>query len=381
MTPLDKMTLFFVQQYYCREDKNRKFLSSLVLYNRLSGEHIYGIDYDSDWTLRQNYLYSMQRINYLNEQEINKGKTPVFITLTLSSDYHQFKKSGTKSNIKFNPENTISKGARDLQIRFRTLIKDFKVNGKYSDLKFIRVIEPHKDWTPHLHAVIYTHYPKEFKNYFFRKIKANPVQHDFKILDKANFAVTYLLKYVQKTLVEPSPAFLGWKIANKIGRILSLSNIPFNKLAFRVLSPLVEYDKEDTRNFLSQIISKTKIVTLTYREDSPLLVPSSVPTVKISGQGSDYTVIIEKIKYKKTDTIEVEIEDDDSFQGFTSNIFMDYDESGNFFLIDDPTLDLELEYYYHKYNILPRSKLHSLEVRDKNGFIIYDSKDLVLNKK
>lgn len=146
----------YVKIVHAKDKKTKQFLDKASLINWTTGE-LRTITYNHEWHLKQSYLYNTFRIDYLNKVETEKGMIPVFVTITLPSKYHCSRIVGNKiiKNKNYDPLLSVKDGYDELNKIFRSLYKDFKVNRKYVSMKFIRVIEPHKSFVPHLHAVCY----------------------------------------------------------------------------------------------------------------------------------------------------------------------------------------------------------------------------------
>ena len=239
-----------------RDVKNANFLNRRVLYNARTNTHT-PIIYNEEWHLRQSYVYNTCKIDELNEQSIEKNLTPIFITLTLPAPYHP-------SSKEHNPLLSVSDGYNHLLTMFRALYNSFYVDRKkVKNLKFIRVIEPHKSFIPHLHAIVYVpdSMVDNFKNHFNNiKKRFELKQVDIKILDTAKYAVTYLLKYVQKTL-EGDDIVRGWAIHHGLKRIFTMSNlnVGINRQIFSKLTRYVSFDKDSDLNYFRQILRKVGI--------------------------------------------------------------------------------------------------------------------------
>lgn len=157
----------------------------------------------------QRYYGEIQnRINTLVDIAQEKGLKPVFMTLTLPSEYHPKKeirlangKTKTVDNKKYNGmsprESTKILTRMFARLRHDRSLKDI---GKHQR-DYFRVNEPHKDGTPHTHILMFL--PEEriprvikaFKHLF--DSKANDIQ---KITDDIKNATAYVMKYINKTL-------------------------------------------------------------------------------------------------------------------------------------------------------------------------------------
>ncbi|HHH53979.1 MAG TPA: hypothetical protein ENK91_09995 [Bacteroidetes bacterium] len=247
----------YVKVAYYQDKKTKKFFENSYIFNKNTGL-INKIKYDKDWHLRQSYLYNTFRIDYLNQECIENGMIPIFLTLTLPSQYHPTSKY-------YDDSLSVTDGYQKLQDIFRDIYNNFRIDRKKVDnIKFIRVIEPHKSWIPHLHSIIYIplHLKELFLKHLKRIINNNKLtQTDIKVLDTAKYAVTYLLKYTNKTL-EGQYEIRGWKIYHKIKRSFTMSNLNsgITRNIFKRVSSFIKYDKDDKNNsYLHQILNKVSI--------------------------------------------------------------------------------------------------------------------------
>jgi len=241
---------------YNQDKKTKQFLENSYIYNKTTGL-INKIEYNSEWHLRQSYLYNTFRIDYLNQECIENGMIPIFVTLTLPGKYHP-------TSPQYDNTLSVNDGYQKLQEIFRNVYNNFRIDRKkVSSLKFVRVIEPHKSWIPHLHAIVYV--PSEYKDLFLGHLERiinnyELKQTDIKELETAKHAVTYLLKYIDKTL-SGEMDIRGWKIYHEIKRSLTMSNLNngITRNVFKKLSSFVQYDKENKESYLHQILKNTFI--------------------------------------------------------------------------------------------------------------------------
>jgi hypothetical protein len=269
----------YVKIAYKQDKKSTEFLKKCTIFNKNTGE-VKKIEFNKDWHLRQTYLYNTFRIDYLNQESIKNGMIPIFLTITLPSKFHatrkitinkQKKEFVLVKNRNYNKACTVEDGYNLLNKIFRTVYNDFRYESKRTKLKFIRVIEPHSSYTPHLHAVIYVnplHVSKFIRHFVTVKKNYNLEQVDLKVLDTARYAVTYLLKYVDKTL-RGDDNIRGWRIHHNIKRVLTISNLNngITRDIFKRVTEFVKYDKEDARDYLTQILDKVTICRTVLNSD------------------------------------------------------------------------------------------------------------------
>jgi len=245
-----------VKKYYFRTmriiENSNNYIKKITLLNKQSGE-LYQMSSDFLADKRSNAIYYNSVSTYLANQCDTLEFIPVFVTLTLPTEYHQFKqarsaitgRSRLVANKKFinDDEHSINAGYKLLNSAFRQIYNNFFVSNKRINIKYFRVVEPHKDFTPHLHALLYVpaFYINEFKQHF-KNIHSSfslGEQYDFTILRSARSATSYIMKYVKKSLSPSSASDMyvihGWASVNKI-RIVSYSRTPLPRYVFDKLS-------------------------------------------------------------------------------------------------------------------------------------------------
>jgi hypothetical protein len=136
----------------------------------------------------------------------------------------------------------MSEGYKNLQGAFRTIHKTITKNNKKNNIKtpYFRVVEPHKDYTPHMHFVMYLpqeHFDEKvglLYDIIHKLIKKQLIGKEYKveILEDISKGSAYLKKYLKKILLSNNELDLyfldGWKKKNKI-RLFSNSQVPLNK--------------------------------------------------------------------------------------------------------------------------------------------------------
>ncbi|MFX4233201.1 replication endonuclease, partial [Aliarcobacter butzleri] len=143
------------------------YLSKLKIKD-LGKNELINLNTNVEYMIKNDYLCLVFNSIALQEKyENNNDYCALFLTLTLDSPFHQFKENENKElikNSKFTKGNTVNLGYKVLNAFFKSLYKDFKVNNQFVKIEFIRVFEPHADFTPHLHSLIYI--KKEHLNLF-----------------------------------------------------------------------------------------------------------------------------------------------------------------------------------------------------------------------
>jgi len=203
--------------------------------------------------LHDDLLFMTFGTDYMSH-EYKDSHTCFFITLTLDSPFHHRSKIKSKDFVFDSDDDRIFFGYSLLQSCFRSVYRDFKINRKYvKDLKFARVIEPHKDFTPHLHALVYVPVGLEdnFLNHFenvLNNYQKKGIGKQFKIekLRDTKSGSIYITKYMRKYMTDRS--FDGWKRKHKI-RVFTCSRLPIPRYVFKIISGRVvisdwEYTKK-----------------------------------------------------------------------------------------------------------------------------------------
>jgi len=185
------------------------------------------------------------KINYIDYY--NKDKQKHFITITLPSKYHKYKKTKTgfklNKNYEFNNidfETQISANLNLLNVIYRyfykQLDKEIKREAERKNLSEeakiidkIKILEPHKSLTPHLHFMVFV--DPEFEHIVNRiynnVIKKFNLENEFCKIEKVETAKasTYIAKYIIKTLSDNEEDY-----NNIVRRYISyFSNVRFFK--------------------------------------------------------------------------------------------------------------------------------------------------------
>jgi len=301
--------------FYQNKLNNRiNFLSKLKIKNVKTKEE-FRFNQNAEYLIKNDYLFLVYNSIALQKKyEIKSEYTSVFLTITLVSSFHTMKiKNGTLiNNNNYEYGNTINLSYRILINFFKRFYKDFKINNKYIKLEYFRVIEAHKDFTPHLHSIVFVKkdYLEEFKNYFIRKIKQNKNLgiYTFEIINDITRSASYLLKYVQKDFAltnEKYKIYYGWKLKHKIrAYTFSRQFIPrelFNKLSFHLSKNFAldedSFEEFQTNNFFELVHKFTQYKQVIVDSESGEL----KSTIKKFDEDDIFTVNIKKERHKIKD--------------------------------------------------------------------------------
>jgi hypothetical protein len=188
--------------------KQKHFLEYSFLYDRINQTRIPLADIMISANHSPNRYYSeiQNRVNTLTTLAKQRELKPLFMTITLPSEYHKFKtlhRRGVKdklvANSKYN-STTPKDAVKELTKMFARLRQDRSLkDGLFKENRiYFRVNEPHKDGTPHTHILMFV--PEDrverVKKAFYRLFdnRGNDIQSDIEN------ATSYVMKYINKTL-------------------------------------------------------------------------------------------------------------------------------------------------------------------------------------
>ncbi len=263
---------FLVKEYFNLKNKKyeeksednykkvNKYLSKFLLKNTKTNKYsVMEKDINKEYSNYKNLTYL--KVKELERITEKKGLIPIFVTLTLPSKFHPFKKNLKKQNEyilnkKFEfieIEQRVNEGYKELNKMWREFYLHIKNNRKNKNMKFIKVIENHKSLQVHLHAIIYIN-PNvlKFVKKTFESInkKYDLKQTKIEKLEESKGS-SYITKYLIKNFKEKELKKLdGWKKIHKI-RMFSMSKLSLNTEFFTKLY----YSNKELNN---QIIEEIK---------------------------------------------------------------------------------------------------------------------------
>lgn len=220
--------------------KQSSYMEKLIIKDRLNGNSIRVKDIAvSAYHSPQRYYGEIQnRINSLIRYANDNNLTPLFMTITLPSEYHS--KKQTKSGKLIDNPNyagfTSKEGSKELTRLFAKLRQDRSLKELPKEQRaYFRAVEPHKDGTPHAHILLCI--PKDrvdrvinaFARLYKENITSDSPNDIQKITDEIGSAVSYVMKYINKTLpmskkenkTESDEYLNAWYSSNRIVRFLS----------------------------------------------------------------------------------------------------------------------------------------------------------------
>ncbi len=400
-----------------KEEKQQEFYNKVYIQNKKTDE-IFTIKKTlKSETQKYKQLISL-RVKELNRITQESNLIPIFITLTNPSKFHPFVSvKNQKNTYKLNKnyefddlKNCINESYKNINVIYRELYKNIHKLNK--NIKFTKIIEPHKSLVCHLHRLIFV--KKENLESVKRKYlnilkKHNLKSCKFEILKKIKGS-SYITKYILKNFNEDDLHSLnGYKKLHKI-RIFTMSNL---SLSSSIFSKLYFNNKELNKKIIEDIKNKKSKYNNLYQfytENTQITVEN------IDKNGEIKTKIINKNKdslfkiYKKTQKEEVERKTkelvfDRQIETYNKNFVFEENKKINeendyknkfknkfqkkfFYEVEEKFLDLNFEtiYILNKYKILEDkerifvNKIKKLVIKNKENRIFYDNERYKLVK-
>ncbi|MDD3462460.1 MAG: replication endonuclease [Sulfurospirillaceae bacterium] len=149
------------------------------------------------------YIAEIQnRVKSIYNYATGRNLVNVFVTLTLPSEYHPKKTSKNGklyNNPKYNPEFNPRIGSKQLSKYMQKIVNSWIYRKiPKEDRCYFRVVEPHKDGTPHIHVSFFI--PDEFVEDFVKTVSRLFPAPQSSIEKNIQNPVAYLMKYILKTL-------------------------------------------------------------------------------------------------------------------------------------------------------------------------------------
>ncbi len=260
---LNKMREEYIRIAKEKEQNTINYLDKHILYLLRLNEFV-GMKYTLKKKFELDYRYYKSVADYISRESSLKVLVPIFVTLTLSSEYHKFRVNKRTGKHEFNQKYvgySINDGYKLLQKASREILRHFKRYTEKRDsynIPYIKAVEAHKDFTPHLHFVAWV--PNWLVHKFIEivksKIKLFKLGKEYKIeiLEDTEKGSAYLLKYLQKTLLDENEENLyaldGWRKENRI-RIFTHSQAYLKRRDFEKILPHFKNNiEEELKDYL-----------------------------------------------------------------------------------------------------------------------------------
>ena len=257
-----------------KEQGQQSFLKYNMILRNQATKEILDINYSFEKYYKKYTKSIEQKIYTIEAIAKEKDLVPVFVTLTLPSEYHPFKSIKYKDKrlytdlnheFEFNCiEESIKQGYDYLNHIYRTFYK--RVKNNVTDLLYVKVVEAHKTFIPHFHILFFV---KKEEIRIIRKNFDN-ISHEFNLSQTdlelvnvnelqekknpniktgVNRASKYIMKYITKSLNNGSDYYMarildGWKRLYKI-RMITMSNLDLSLTDFRTIYHNLDKDSKN----------------------------------------------------------------------------------------------------------------------------------------
>lgn len=257
-----------------KEQGQQSFLKYNMILRNQSTNEVLDINYSFEKYYKKYTKSIEQKIYTIESIAKEKDLVPVFVTLTLPTQYHPFKSIKYKDkrlytdlNHEFefsNIEESIKQGYDYLNHIYRTFYK--RVKNNVSDLLYVKVVESHKTFIPHFHILFFV---KKEEIKIIRK-NFDKITHEFNLSQTdlelvnvnelqekknhniktgVNRASKYIMKYITKSLNNGQDYFKarvldGWKRLYKI-RMITMSNLDLSLTDFRTIYHNLDKDSKN----------------------------------------------------------------------------------------------------------------------------------------
>ena len=313
----------FITQSKKKENKNIKYLENKHILNKKTGE-IKSIKYDLVDKYSKDYNYISSVSNHINQIAIIQNLVPIFLTITLPSQYHPTttNKKNVRiynKNFKYSLDDYIEKGYKTIQDNYRKLLRVLTKNNTKNNTKtpYFRIVEYHQDLTPHLHCIIF--FPSDvvdkkvndIDRVIKRMVEIEELgkQYKVEVLRDVEKGAGYLLKYLKKTIKPKNKNDLylldGWKKLNNI-RLFTHSQTTLNKADFiRVLGdfvyniePLIKKTNEYFNRY-THIAKSTEYMIFKNKDIETKKVDVKIKEIQNNLKGNKYIYLVVESKEKK----------------------------------------------------------------------------------
>lgn len=201
------------------------FLNNFIIIEKIGLSDLINISHNEQQYRKDDYLWFLYNQKILENKILSEGNySTLFLTLTLPTSFHKYSKTTKKKNPRYNEKDSIEEGYKLLNNSFREIYKNFRVDRQFKKIYYCKVFEPHSNFTPHLHSILYVknEHKEALIKHIKNTIKKNKLGKSFDIEEIQDLAKSssYLLKYVRKNTnakaEETFRVFNGWKKAHKI---------------------------------------------------------------------------------------------------------------------------------------------------------------------
>ncbi|EFU68680.1 phage P2 replication protein, partial [Aliarcobacter butzleri JV22] len=271
-----------------KEKQQSNYLKNQQNLKNIKTGEILTLNYSLDLKQKEYVKTIEQKVNALVSLAIAQNLKPIFITLTVPSEFHPNKtlKNGViviNKKYKFiKLDDAIVEAYEELKTIYRTFYKRLKNFSK--NIYYIKITEPHQSLIPHMHILLFIQreQQKNTKKLFlkiYKEYKLQRVDYDESILnDNLKNVVGYIMKYILKTINSNDEFFKrwldGWRKKYKI-RACEMSNLPisieiYKKLYYNLPQDIKESIQKEIalnkQSFFEYFIQNTEVHQIIYSE-------------------------------------------------------------------------------------------------------------------
>lgn len=330
-------------------DINR-FLANYLIVEKLGEDNFINFAHDERKYRKDDYYWFMYNQKILENKIVAEGGySTLFLTLTLPSTFHKFSKKTKRYNPKYDENCTIENGYELLNDTFRDIYKNFRINRKIAKVYYCKVFEPHKNFTPHLHAILYV--KEQYKENLIKHIKNTIVRkelgksYDIEDVKDLSRSGAYLLKYIRKNTnvnnEETFRIFNGWKKSHKI-RVFTCSILGgLERFLYKKIKNNTNITKNLKENPICKILSECNI-----NIETKCLTTKEIKTKTNIVENPKFEILVKKEKTKTKDKKTMKLVVD--FVSELRNDFWTKDKKDNF-LVEEKNFD-KVAYKYFSSN-------------------------------
>ncbi len=285
-----KQELFFYS--INKEKQQSNYLKNQQNLKNIKTGEVLTLKYSFDSKQKEYIKTIEQKVNAIVSLAVTQDLKPIFITLTVPSEFHPFKtlKNGIiveNKNYKFvKLDDAIIEAYTKIRDIYRIFYKRLKSYSK--NIYYIKITEPHKSLIPHMHILLFVENKhllntKKLFIKIYKEYKLQRVDYDESILnDNLHNAVGYIMKYVLKTINSNDEFFKrwldGWRKKYKI-RACEISNLPisvevYKKLYYNLPKDLKESIQKkiesNNQSFFEYFIKNTEVHQIIYKKEEKI---------------------------------------------------------------------------------------------------------------
>jgi len=268
---------------------NSKYNQKLFFNNKTGQYSIFKENLAKNY--KEDFILTTMLWNQVEKEAKKRGLVGIFFTATVVGDLHPFGAKDSIVRANFDYELNFKYAYKELQ----QLHKDIRIQAnrtlKYAP-SFFKATEYHKTYIPHSHTVYFVK-PEDINKFLNivenkTELNADIGRTDTQVLNKIgdNYAVPYLLKYLQKTAQNMDnkelKVFDGWKRALGIKQLYSNSKLTLSKWVikkaryyFAELTLQGEINKDYWKNNYNSLYdcirANVKVIDKTYDIENNLL--------------------------------------------------------------------------------------------------------------